>query len=423
MVVDLLRGGTVESGNLKISLASIEHVEGSRFADQIYGGSGAERLVGGWGDDLLLGMEGDDRLFGGVGDDRIEGGAGRDYLDGGDGIDSVSYEHAAAGVFVSLALTGAQNTRGAGVDSLTGFENIRGSAFGDRLTGDDGANVISGLDGADVMIGLGGNDSYYVDNAGDKVVEKAGGGHDIVFAAADYTLVGDVEALTLIGRSHNDATGNALDNVLTGNSGHNRLNGGAGADVMIGKGGNDIYYVSNAGDVVVEQAGEGHDLVVTTVSFDLRGTHVEDLRMVGSAHVDASGDAGANEIRGNAGNNILRGDGGNDLLTGGDGADIFVFDTMPGAGNVDRITDFLREADKIALNPLDFAGIGPAGTLAQGAFQSGRVAIEADDRILYDWRSRSLFYDADGNGPDGAVLFAQVNFSGDLTHLNFIVIG
>ncbi|MGB3930339.1 MAG: calcium-binding protein, partial [Sphingobium sp.] len=421
-VVDLQRGGTVESGNLKISLASIEHVEGSRFADQIYGSGAAERLVGGRGDDQLFGIDGDDRLFGGLGNDRVEGGAGRDYLDGGDGIDSLSYEHAAAGVVVSLAITGAQNTRGAGVDSVAGFENIRGSAFDDRLTGDDGANVISGLDGADVMIGLGGNDAYYVDNAGDRVVEKAGGGYDTVFAAVDYQLVGDVEALTLTGRSHNDATGNALDNVLTGNSGHNRLNGGAGADRMIGKGGNDIYYVSNAGDVVVEQAGEGHDLVVSTVSFDLRGTHVEDLRMIGSAHINASGDADVNEIRGNAGNNILGGDGGDDLLTGGAGADIFVFDTALGP-DIDRITDFSDEGDKIALNPLIFAGIGPAGTLAAGAFQRGRVATEADDRILYDSFYQQVFYDADGNGPGRAVLFAQINHGANLTHSDFMVIG
>ena len=61
-------------------------------------------------------------------------------LAGGAGTDTVSYEHAAAGVTVSLALTTAQNTVGAGSDTLSGFENLTGSAFDDTLTGTGGDN-------------------------------------------------------------------------------------------------------------------------------------------------------------------------------------------------------------------------------------------------------------------------------------------
>jgi Ca2+-binding RTX toxin-like protein len=59
-------------------------------------------------------------------------------------------------------------------------QNIEGSNFDDRLTGDAGINVIYGrsgndvLDGgagADVMFGADGNDTYYVDNLGDSVIE------------------------------------------------------------------------------------------------------------------------------------------------------------------------------------------------------------------------------------------------------------
>ncbi|QGP78033.1 beta strand repeat-containing protein [Sphingobium sp. CAP-1] len=411
------------SVDLNLAGQSIETVVMLGTARSLTGGNVDSRITGNDVTNLIVAGAGDDRVFGRAGDDRIEGGAGRDYLDGGAGVDSVSYEHATAGVVVSLAISGAQNTRGAGVDALVGFENIRGSTFDDRLTGDDHGNVISGLDGADVMIGLFGDDVYYVDNVGDKVVEKIHDGYDSVFAAVDYTLSAHVEALTLTGRADIDATGNAQDNVLTGNSGDNRLNGGVGSDLMIGKGGDDIYHVSSAGDVVVEQAGEGHDLVLSSVSWTL-GDNVEDLRLVGSGHLIGRGNALANDIRGNAGNNTLWGGAGNDLLTGGAGIDNFVFDTALGAGNVDRITDFSVADDSISLFRSAFGALGGLnGSLAAAAFQTGSVALEADDRILYDGASGNIFYDADGSGAGAAILFAQVTPGLALSHLDFVVLG
>ena len=60
-------------------------------------------------------------------------------LTGGAGTDTVSYEHAAAGVTVSLALATAQNTVGAGSDTLSAFENLTGSHFDNVLTGSTGS--------------------------------------------------------------------------------------------------------------------------------------------------------------------------------------------------------------------------------------------------------------------------------------------
>ena len=75
-----------------------------------------------------------ENLTGSAFDDTLEGDAGNNVLNGGNGVDTASYEHATAGVTVSLAITVAQNTVGAGSDTLTSIENLTGSLFDDVLS-------------------------------------------------------------------------------------------------------------------------------------------------------------------------------------------------------------------------------------------------------------------------------------------------
>ena len=84
------------------------------------------------------------------------------------------------------------------------------------------------------MLGGAGNDTYFVDNAGDAVIENAGEGSDAVFATVNYGLTANVETLVLQGGADLQGFGNTLANTIFGNSGNNLLNGGAGADTMIG---------------------------------------------------------------------------------------------------------------------------------------------------------------------------------------------
>lgn len=371
-------------------------------------------------DNRITGNSGNDYLYGLAGNDVIEGGLGNDdRLFGGDGIDSVSYEHAAAAVIVSLEAGTARG--GAGNDLLSEFENIRGSAFNDVLTGNSGVNVLSGLGGADMMIGLGGDDEYWVNDVGDTIVEGADGGFDRVFAKVDYTLADNVEALTLLGRGDIDATGNDADNVLTGNSGDNRLVGRGGEDVMIGGAGDDIYQVNSKGDQVVENAGGGTDLIISSIAIKLTALpEVENVRLVGSRDLSLTGNALDNELRGNAGDNIIRGRDGNDVLTGGAGRDRFVFDTRLGPDNVDRITDFVVGEDHIQLARTVFGGA--KGALPADAFVIGSAAADASDRILYDSASGALFFDEDGSGSGGAVQFAALTPGLALSAADFLIV-
>ena len=52
---------------------------------------------------------------------------------------------------VSLAISTAQDTIGAGTDTLTNIENLTGSAFDDTLAGNAGDNILDGGDGTDTV--------------------------------------------------------------------------------------------------------------------------------------------------------------------------------------------------------------------------------------------------------------------------------
>jgi YD repeat-containing protein len=95
---------------------------------------------------------------GGPLDDVIRSALGNDVLDGGRGNNTVSFAGIAGNLIVTLALTGAQNTGGAGTDTLTNFRNIIGGDGADRLSGDGNGNALTGALGADQLNGAPGLD-------------------------------------------------------------------------------------------------------------------------------------------------------------------------------------------------------------------------------------------------------------------------
>ncbi|MDP1633057.1 MAG: hypothetical protein Q8L69_00060, partial [Gallionellaceae bacterium] len=264
----------------------------------------------------------------------IIGNANNNILDGGAGNDWVYYSNATSGVTVNLSLTTAQNTLGAGTDTLLGFENILGSSYNDTLTGNSLNNTLNGGAGADTLIGGTGNDTYVVDNIDDIVTETAtlATEVDTVQSSITYSLatLTYVENLTLTGTSAINGTGNALNNVLIGNSAVNTLNGGAGndrldgkagADRMSGGTGDDIYVVDNTKDTVTENTNEGIDTVESSITYTLKA-NVEALLLTGSSAINGTDNTLNNLLIGNAAVNTLTAGTGNDILQGGAGNDI-----------------------------------------------------------------------------------------------------
>ncbi len=287
-------------------------------------------FTGGSLGDTVIGLAGNDTLRGGDGNDTLDGRGGDDVLDGGAGTsDTVLYSTAAAGVTVDLGNMTAQDTIGAGVDTITNVENVVGSSHDDHLTGDGNANMLNGLSGADVMTGGGGDDRYVVDDAGDQVNELNDGGTDTVDTTlASYTLSGNVENLVGDLDTGQTLTGNGGDNGIEAGNGNDTIDGAAGDDTMTGRGGDDIYVVDSAGDSVVENAGEGTDTIRTGLGdYSIAAlAEVENLTGTASTGQSLTGNSGANVITAGSGDDFLDGNGGADTLIGGDGDDAYAID-------------------------------------------------------------------------------------------------
>ena len=120
---------------------------------------GFENAVGSFFDDHLIGNAQANKLSGGAGNDTLTGGGGADRLNGGAGSDTADYADATSGQ--SLKLGGGKS----GGDTYISIENLAGSGFNDRLTGDSAANVLTGQGGADKIDGGGGDDTLLGDFA------------------------------------------------------------------------------------------------------------------------------------------------------------------------------------------------------------------------------------------------------------------
>jgi len=438
--------------------AGDDNLTGSGGDDTLYGEDGADTLAGDDGLDQLYGGAGNDVLSGGLGNDLLDGGAGADQMAGGTGddtfvvddagdvvtevagegtdlirssVDFVMPDHVelveltgsgdigATGNSLDNVLTGNAGDNhlqgldgndtlhgGEGDDLLeggVGDDTLEGGNGTDMLHGGDGNDLLDGGYGADTLTGGTGNDIYRVDDSGDVVVELAGEGFDTVESTAySYILSDNVEQLVLVeGSSAHEGIAGTGSQTLTGNSNGNRLDGGNGGDTMIGGLGDDIYVVDQAGDVIVEYADEGTDTVESSISYTL-GATLENLTLLGTANLDATGNSGDNVIRGNAGNNQIVGGAGADTLYGGEGNDYYVAVSASdrvyeyadeGIDTIERVFETNLVLDANVENLVLGAGI----TTGNGNGLDNTITGNAGDNTLGGWDGNDVLHGLDGN--------------------------
>lgn len=227
-------------------------------------------------------------------------------------------------------------------DTLLGgnkADKLSGGAGVDSLNGGAGDDTLDGGVGADVLAGGAGNDLYYVDNAGDIVVEALKNGVDTIVSSVTWDLEGPiVENLTLSGSRVVNGFGNSLANVILGNDAANSLYGRGGNDTLIGGLGQDSLSGGTGADKFVFRTGElasnaatadrvtdfrqAEKDVIDLAAIDaVKGGGDNDFKWIGNS--DFSGTAGELRYQQSSGYALLRadidGDGKTDLILRVDG--------------------------------------------------------------------------------------------------------
>jgi Ca2+-binding RTX toxin-like protein len=329
------------------------------------GNAGNNAITGNLLDNIIDGRGGQDTMEGRLGDDTYyvdqSNDIVREFSDQGDDTVLTSAHYT---LFAGVEVETLRTTNDAGTAAI----NLTGNAFNNTLVGNDGTNQLAGRGGSDVIDGRGGIDTInYLDStAGVTVVLGQNGGPGFAY---EFGLINNAVVLMGVDTLFNieNVEGSTQADTLVGNEVVNRLRGFNG---------NDIYVVQNAGDIIVELAGQGADEVRTSVSYALAATtaDVETLRTTnesGTAAINLTGNGIANLIVGNAGNNVIDGGGGADRIIGGRGVD-----TLVGGSEAD--TFIWREANETGVT------IATADLIQDFNFAAGdRIDLSLIDANVY----------------------------------------
>ncbi|HYC99213.1 M10 family metallopeptidase C-terminal domain-containing protein [Brevundimonas sp.] len=390
-------GGLLVAGDI-----TNETINGTSFADTMGGLGGTDTVNGLAGADTLDGGSGNDVLNGGDDDDFLIGGLGNDGLNGGTGADIADYSGAGAGVTVNL--TAGTASGGAGADTLTGIEEVRGTAHADTLTGDGAANILRGGGGIDTMNGGGGADQLFAGAPG-----EGGGAPDIVKAqgtanasiAAAVSLAGafdlgtradvanstTIPHATVLATAHGgmeyyaftvaagetvvfDIDNASFDSVLRvfdadgvqlAQNDDSANDGGSATDSNVSH----TFAAAGTYYVQVSQWQSGSDATLVTTAPGAGGTYTLHVSVPGAPVVPLlflgatmNGDAGADALNGGVGRDTLNGGDDDDQLTGG-----AENDTLDGGTGTDTaVFSGNRAAYTVSVNSGVTTVVGPDGT-------------------------------------------------------------
>ena len=272
-------------------------------------------------------------------------------------------------------------TGSASPDNLDGTADndiINGLAGDDTLRGFGGADTINGGTGKDKMEGGIGNDVFFVDDAGDSVIEAIGEGDDeIRTALSTFTAVANVERYVFTGAKAATFLGDDAANHVTGAAFNDSLEGAKGDDTLLGGGGNDLltgFVESPGGELDGANSldgGAGNDTLIEGGSSDstLQGGAGNDL-------LDAENTAGDTTLDGGSGADTMRGGNSNDLFVVDNAKDVVDEEDFGGDDTVQASISFnLTENGTTVLGDIEnLTLLGALNLAGAGNFQANIIA-------------------------------------------------
>ena len=240
---------------------------------------------------------------------------------------------------LTITVTGVDDAAVAQPDAFVTNEatSVAGSVFANNGSGADsdidGPLVISAVNGSALGVGtqitlasgalltLNADGAFsYIPNGAFNWTPTLGSGASNTPASDSFTYTvagGNTVTVTIA------ITGLDTNDTLLGTDGDDTLSGGAG---------NDVYVVDQIGDLVLEAAGRGNDIILTSVSYVLASNQeVETLSTqthAGTEDFFLTGNQFNNTLIGNAGDNIMNGVDGADVMYGLDGDDTYAIDNV-----------------------------------------------------------------------------------------------
>lgn len=363
--------------NVDVTYDASEGEEGSftRIDGANEGSDAHEIVLGSEGVDYATMRLGDDTVYGNGGNDLLIGHGGADYLDGGEGDD----------IFVIGGFgSGVQGTTSKADDGNK--EWIATGAKHDVIVGGDGVDTLR------ITTGIGAN-------------TKANG--TVVLNDANFQSMEVVQVGGTVGRLNVENTDLQLLN--------------------------DHYYFKANGTVADLSNTLGNNGgTINNVVVDASGVTANGLRFEGNANQQT--------FIGTTKADVFVGNGGNDTLTGGAGADTFVFgkvyeqvvtgssttvqtytNTAFNLTGVDTITDFTRGTDKIELHLDQYSQLAGFNSSMLRVNSTG-TAQDANDYLVYNTTTKTLSYDADGNGSGAKVDIAILTGVNTLSASDFVIV-
>lgn len=251
--------------------------------------------------------------------------------------------------------------------------------------------TINAFDGTVAISSLA--DRFTLRNAGtiDGKIELAADFADL-FLTNTGTITGAITLKHDADRVINSGSLASVD--LSGGDDYFDSTGGTVSGIVKGGWGDDVFIVSSA-IALSEEFNEGTDLVKSSISWVL-GSNFENLTLLGTGNINATGNGLHNVLIGNTGNNLITGGAGVDTLIGGLGDDVYIVEA---GDEADVIRENVGEGNDTVRSAIDFSLV--TLTAIENITLTGSTAVNATgnalDNVLTGNTAANRIAGGDGN--------------------------